>query len=166
MFLRLLREVTLSSAKSFRLQLISVSVFLVAAESVLPVRLVWAEGNQPNGKAAADNASLPLNVIFVLCDDHRYDCLGIEGHPFLETPHLDQLARDGALMSKAYVTTSLCSPSRASILTGLYAHNHRVVDNYHPVDESLVFFPHSGSLFFFCKRSCARQNSIVGICLH
>jgi len=83
----------------------------------------------------------PLNVVFVLCDDHRYDCLGIEGHPFLETPHLDQLARDGAIMSKAYVTTSLCSPSRASILTGLYAHNHRVVDNYHPVEPSLVFFP-------------------------
>ena len=80
-------------------------------------------------------------MVFVLCDDHRYDCLGIEGHPFLETPHLDQLAQDGTLMTKAYVTTSLCSPSRASILTGLYAHNHRVVDNYHPVEKSLVFFP-------------------------
>ena len=39
------------------------------------------------------------------------------------------------------MTTSLCSPSRASILTGLYAHNHRVTDNYHPVDPDLVFFP-------------------------
>ena len=141
MFLRLLRRLTLSSATSFRLQFVSVFVFLMAAQSVLPASLVWADGNQPKGNAAADDASLPLNVVFVLCDDHRYDCLGIEGHPFLETPHLDQLARDGALMSKAYVTTSLCSPSRASILTGLYAHNHRVVDNYHPVDESLVFFP-------------------------
>lgn len=95
------------------------------------------------GKKQTDSAnrSSQLNVVFVLCDDHRYDCLGIEGHPFLETPHLDQLARDGALMTKAYVTTSLCSPSRASILTGLYAHNHRVVDNYHPVEPSLVFFP-------------------------
>lgn len=89
----------------------------------------------------ASSGASQLNVVFVLCDDHRYDCLSIEGHPFLETPHLDQLARDGALMSKAYVTTSLCSPSRASILTGLYAHNHRVVDNYHPVEQSLVFFP-------------------------
>ncbi|MEC7407523.1 MAG: sulfatase-like hydrolase/transferase, partial [Planctomycetota bacterium] len=78
----------------------------------------------------ASSGASQLNVVFVLCDDHRYDCLSIEGHPFLETPHLDQLAMDGALMSKAYVTTSLCSPSRASILTGLYAHNHRVVDNY------------------------------------
>ncbi len=83
----------------------------------------------------------PLNVVFVLCDDHRFDCLGVAGHPFLETPHLDQLARDGAIMTRAYVTTSLCSPSRASILTGQYAHNHRVVDNYHPVDPQLVFFP-------------------------
>jgi len=85
-------------------------------------------------------ASRP-NIVFVLCDDHRFDCLGLAGHPFLETPHLDSLARDGAWCTRAYVTTSLCSPSRASILTGLYAHNHRVVDNYHPVDPSLVFFP-------------------------
>lgn len=83
----------------------------------------------------------PLNILFVLCDDHRFDCFGAAGHPFLETPHLDSLARDGAMFNRAYVTTSLCSPSRASILTGLYAHNHRVVDNYHPVDPGLVFFP-------------------------
>ncbi len=83
----------------------------------------------------------PINVMFILCDDHRFDCLGAAGHPFLETPHLDAMARDGAMLSHAYVTTSLCSPSRASILTGQYAHNHRVVDNYHPVDPQLVFFP-------------------------
>ncbi|WP_430452430.1 sulfatase-like hydrolase/transferase [Rhodopirellula europaea] len=49
----------------------------------------------------------------------------------------------GAMLRRAYVTTSLCSPSRASILTGQYAHNHRVVDNYHAVDPNLVFFPES-----------------------
>ncbi|MEM6689160.1 MAG: sulfatase [Planctomycetota bacterium] len=81
------------------------------------------------------------NIVVVLCDDHRFDCMGTMGHPFLETPHMDQLATDGTLMTRAYVSTSLCSPSRASILTGLYAHNHRVVDNYHPVDPDLVFFP-------------------------
>ena len=81
------------------------------------------------------------NILFILCDDHRFDCLGAAGHPFLETPHLDALAQQGAMCTSAYVTTSLCSPSRASILTGLYAHNHRVVDNYHPVDPNLTFFP-------------------------
>ena len=86
-------------------------------------------------------AAQPPNILFVLCDDHRFDCLGAAGHPFLETPHLDALASDGAMLTHAYVTTSLCSPSRASILTGLYAHNHRVVDNYHPVDPNLTFFP-------------------------
>ncbi len=85
-------------------------------------------------------AKQPLNVVFVLCDDHRFDCFGAAGHPWLETPHIDALARDGAMLTRAYVTTSLCSPSRASILTGKYAHNHRVVDNYHPVDPNLVFF--------------------------
>lgn len=81
------------------------------------------------------------NILVILTDDHRYDAMGFLGHPFLKTPHLDRLATEGVHFKNAYVTTSLCSPSRASILTGLYAHNHRVVDNYHPVSESLTFFP-------------------------
>jgi len=91
--------------------------------------------------ATGVSAAQRPNIVFVLCDDHRFDCLGVAGHPFLETPHLDSIAADGARLTNAYVTTSLCSPSRASILTGQYAHNHRVVDNYHPVDPKLVFFP-------------------------
>jgi N-acetylglucosamine-6-sulfatase len=83
----------------------------------------------------------PLNLVFILTDDHRYDALGFMGHPFLETPHLDALAREGIHFENAFVTTSLCSPSRASILTGLYAHRHRVVDNNHPVPPGTVYFP-------------------------
>ncbi len=81
------------------------------------------------------------NILVILTDDHRYDALGFLDHPFLETPHLDRIAREGAHLANAFVTTSLCSPSRASILTGLYAHNHRVVDNYNPIPEGLQFFP-------------------------
>ena len=93
-------------------------------------------------QAVATAAATPQrNVILILIDDQRYDALGYMGHPFLETPNLDRMAANGVHFENAFVTTSLCSPSRASILTGLYAHNHRVVDNYHPVDDHLTFFP-------------------------
>ena len=81
------------------------------------------------------------NIVFFLTDDHRYDCMGFLGHPFLKTPGFDRLANEGVFLKNAFVTTSLCSPSRASILTGLYAHHHRVVDNYHEVNRDLIFFP-------------------------
>ncbi len=84
----------------------------------------------------------PRNVIFILSDDHRYDFMGFTGKvSWLETPNLDQLARDGIYCQNAFVSTSLSSPSRASILTGLYAHSHTVVDNSAPDPESLVYFP-------------------------
>lgn len=81
------------------------------------------------------------NIIFILTDDHRYDAMGFLGHPFLETPNMDRMAREGIYFNRAVVTTSLCSPSRASILSGMYAHNHGVVNNYNPVDPALKFFP-------------------------
>jgi N-acetylglucosamine-6-sulfatase len=83
----------------------------------------------------------PRNVVFILTDDHRYDAMGFTGHPFLKTPHLDSLAANGAHLKNAFVTTSLCSPSRASILTGLYTHKHRVIDNNRAVPEGTVYFP-------------------------
>jgi arylsulfatase A-like enzyme len=69
------------------------------------------------------------NIVFILVDDLRFDDIGCMGHPFVKTPHIDRLAREGALFKRAYATTPLCSPSRASILTGLYAHTHGVKDN-------------------------------------
>ena len=83
----------------------------------------------------------PRNVVFILSDDHRYDAMGFLGHPFLETPSMDRMAADGVHLKNAFVTTSLCSPSRASVLTGRYAHNHGVVDNNNPVPPGTVFFP-------------------------
>ncbi len=79
----------------------------------------------------------PLNVVFILTDDHRYDAMGFMGHPFLETPHMDALAKEGAHFRNAFVTTSLCCPSRASMLTGLYAHAHGVLTNQTRLPEHL-----------------------------
>ena len=82
------------------------------------------------------------NVIFILSDDHRWDFMGFTGKiPWLKTPAMDRLAREGVFCRNTYVTTSLCSPSRASILTGLYSHSHTVVDNSAPVPEGLTYFP-------------------------
>ncbi|MCX7824188.1 MAG: sulfatase [Verrucomicrobiae bacterium] len=94
----------------------------------------------PAGDAVA--ATRPPNIILILSDDHRYDFMShMPGAPkWLETPNLDRMAREGARFANAFVSTSLCSPSRASILTGLYMHHHRVVDNQRPVPEGLTFF--------------------------
>jgi len=82
----------------------------------------------------------PRNVIFIITDDQRYDALGFL-HQYLETPRLDSLAKGGAYFKNAVVTTALCSPSRASILTGRYAHRHRVVTNNDAIPKDTVTFP-------------------------
>jgi arylsulfatase A-like enzyme len=82
------------------------------------------------------------NVIFILADDHRYDAMGFMGKVNgLQTPGMDRMAREGAHLKNAFVSTALCSPSRASILTGQYAHTHTVVDNDAPLPPNLKFFP-------------------------
>lgn len=84
----------------------------------------------------------PKNILVVLTDDHRYDAMGfLKAQSFGDTPTLDRLAREGTHFRNAFVTTALCSPSRASIFTGLYAHQHKVVDNNHPIPPGLVFYP-------------------------
>jgi N-acetylglucosamine-6-sulfatase len=69
------------------------------------------------------------NIVFILVDDLRWDDIRVAGHPFVETPHIDRLAADGARFLNAFATTPLCSPSRASILTGQYARTNGIIDN-------------------------------------
>ncbi len=88
-----------------------------------------------------EGAGKPFNVVFILSDDHRYDVMGFLGHPWIETPAMDAIAKQGVYFKNAIVTTSLCSPSRASILTGQYMHNHGVVDNNVLTPEGTIFFP-------------------------
>ena len=82
------------------------------------------------------------NVVFILSDDHRYNYMGfLNTIPWLRTPNMDMMARNGAYIENTYVTTSLSSPSRASILTSLFSHEHTVVDNQAPCPENLIYFP-------------------------
>ncbi|UCC82833.1 MAG: sulfatase [Gemmatimonadota bacterium] len=69
------------------------------------------------------------NIIVIVVDDLRWDELGVAGHPYLETPHIDRLAQEGARFSNAFHAVPLCSPNRASILTGQYPSRHGIIDN-------------------------------------
>src|SRR5690606_16652275 len=61
------------------------------------------------------------NIVFLLSDDHRWNALGYAGNEIIQTPELDRLAEKGVYFNNAYVTTSICAVSRASILSGQYA---------------------------------------------
>jgi N-acetylglucosamine-6-sulfatase len=81
------------------------------------------------------------NIVFVLVDDMRWDELRAAGHPFIDTPNMDRLAREGARFLNAFATTPLCSPSRASFLTGQYAHTSGIIDNTARPSHQLPVFP-------------------------
>ncbi|MBK0383808.1 sulfatase [Pedobacter sp. SD-b] len=68
------------------------------------------------------------NIIFLLTDDQRWDAMGAMGNSIIQTPNMDKLANDGVLFQNAYVTTSICCVSRASILTGQYESKHHIND--------------------------------------
>jgi arylsulfatase A-like enzyme len=69
------------------------------------------------------------NLVVVIVDDLRFDEFGAGGHPYLETPNLDRLAREGALFLNAFHAVPLCSPNRATILTGQFPSRHGIIDN-------------------------------------
>ena len=81
------------------------------------------------------------NVLYILCDDLRPDAVGCLGSKHVKTPHIDALAKRGVTFMNTFCTTSLCSPSRASILTGLYAHRHGVRDNFTELPKNLPQWP-------------------------
>jgi len=85
----------------------------------------------------------PPNIIVVLVDDLRWDDIGCAGHPFVRTPNIDRVAYEGARFRNAFCTTPLCSPVRASLLTGQYTFRHGILDNTDRSEQShrLATFP-------------------------
>ena len=78
---------------------------------------------------AAEPAGNPLdkpNLIFILTDDQRYDTLGCTGNPIVKTPNIDRMAAEGTLFTEATVGSAICTPSRASIFTGMYERRHGI----------------------------------------
>ena len=89
---------------------------LVGASSLLAVAT----------SSAQDRPARPPNIIFLLTDDQRWDTLGCYGNNIVHTPHIDSLARSGVTFDRAFVTSSICAPNRACILTGQYAARHEM----------------------------------------
>jgi N-acetylglucosamine-6-sulfatase len=91
---------------------------------------------------AADTPIRP-NIVVVLVDDLRWDDIGCAGHPFVRTPHIDRIAREGVRFRNAFCTTPLCSPVRACLLTGRHTHHHGILDNINRSEQShrLKTFP-------------------------
>ena len=90
--------------------------------------------------ATAQDEARP-NIVVVLVDDLRWDGTGATSHPFVDTPNIDRLASEGVVFRNAFVTTPLCSPSRASFLTGRYARSHGVINNGITVPDEFTTFP-------------------------
>ena len=108
-----------------------------------------AEPASPNPVTEADAGQLGLpvpapgtspNILFILGDNHNFETMGCTGHPFIQTPGMDRLASEGVRFENAFSPTALCSPSRASFLTGAYAHHHGVLNNHTPWTGQMTTF--------------------------
>lgn len=87
---------------------------------------------------AARAAGQKLNVLIIMTDQQRYDCVGANGNRIIQTPNMDRLAAQSANFSHFFVQSPVCVPSRASFFTGRYAHAHRNRVNYTPLDKNEV----------------------------
>lgn len=89
--------------------------------------------------AAADAPHTAPNILFLMADQFRSDCLGANGNRLIKTPNLDRLAAGAANFSNAFVQAPVCVPTRVSYVTGRYPHSHKNRVNYTPCDASEVF---------------------------
>ena len=112
--------------------------FLKASATMGGAALLGTSCATTDGTRASDPRP---NVVVIMTDDQRWDCLSCAGHPYLKTPHLDRIAAEGAYFENMFVTTSLCSPSRASFMSGLYAHAHQVTNNFTDYPAGLASYP-------------------------
>ena len=84
----------------------------------------------------------PPNIIFLLADDHRADAMGCAGNPIISTPNMDDMARNGVRFTNAFVTTSICASSRASIFSGQWTARHGIINfalNFSDDDLALTY---------------------------
>lgn len=103
------------------LRVVLFGTFVLAAATALP--------------ASADDRSRPPNIVFLIGDDQGWKDYGFMGHPVIQTPHLDKLVTQSLVFPRGYVPTSLCRASLATMVTGLYPHQHKITSNDPPLPK-------------------------------
>ncbi len=123
-----------------RRRFIQQSAAMTGALSTLPLGDVMGK-EEENIQIKKSSLEKPPNILFIMTDQQRYDCIATNGNPLIKTPNLDRLANQSANFSHAYVQSPVCTPSRACFFTGRYAHAHKNRVNYTELDESEILFP-------------------------
>ncbi len=90
---------------------------------LLLIFAVSCQSKKETKKEIADHIDVKPNIVFIIADDVSWNDIAVYGHPNIKTPNLDKLAKEGMRFNQAFLTTSSCSPSRTSIISGLYPHN-------------------------------------------
>jgi arylsulfatase A-like enzyme len=100
------------------------------------------------------------NLVVMMTDDQRFDAMSCAGNKILQTPNMDRIAKEGMRFRNMFVTNSLCAPSRATLMSGLYSHSHGVIDhnvNQHKIPAVLKLLPDylkdAGYEVAFCGKS-------------
>lgn len=96
------------------------------------------------------------NIVLIISDDHAFQAISAYGNKLIKTPGIDRIANEGVIFQKAYVTNSLCGPSRASLLTGQYSHINGFKDNTHSV------FDHNQDTFMKRLQAAGYQTAWIG----
>lgn len=121
----------------------SVTTYLLSLIFILPLLLAAQQKEQPN-------------ILIIISDDHAYQTIGAYGSPYGKTPGIDRIAEEGMVFNSAYVTNSICGPSRATILTGKYSHKNGFKDN------ETSRFDHSQDLFVKQLREVGYKTAWIG----
>lgn len=93
------------------------------------------KGKQPG------NVKKPMNILYIMCDDHSYQTISAYDQRFIETPNIDRIANEGVRFTNSFVANSLSGPSRACLLTGKHSHKNGFTDNTKKFDGNQQTFP-------------------------
>ncbi|WP_390904448.1 sulfatase-like hydrolase/transferase, partial [Tannerella forsythia] len=113
------------------------TVFFSLTSAAMGVSLIACKDK----KSANTVSEKPMNILYIMCDDHSYQTISAYDRRFIETPNIDRIATEGVRFTNSFVANSLSGPSRACLLTGKHSHKNGFTDNTKTFDGSQQTFP-------------------------